>query len=140
MQKFQLNLFIYGTFLPEVVAPEIRPIMNSLDTLGVGYMRGKLYDLGNYPGAIFEPEGNWIIGRVYRLPEFSLVKFFDSQEDYNSHDLAESLFIRQIVPVQMQEGKAIECWTYIYNQTTSHFPSIESGDYLAYLRQKGRIA
>ena len=139
MQKFQINLFFYGTLLPEIASPEILPILKSLTSLGVGYMRGKLYDLGNYPGAIYDETGNWIIGRVFCLPEISLVKFFDQHEDYDPNDQDASLFIRKNVPVQMHEGKSIHCWTYLYNQTTSRFPPIESGDYLTFLNQKCRI-
>ncbi len=138
--KMTLLLFVYGTLLPEIAAPEVLPIVKSLDLAGIGYVRGTLYDLGNYPGAVLNEDAkSWIIGRVYRLPELSLIRFFDSFEDFNPSDKSVNLFIRQLTKVQMDSGDVKQCWIYTYNHRMSFCPVIESGDYLGYLRGQGKL-
>jgi hypothetical protein len=48
------HLFTYGTVQPDRAPDEIAPIMAQLRRVGKGFVRGLLYDLGNYPGAILD--------------------------------------------------------------------------------------
>ncbi|HSZ17651.1 MAG TPA: gamma-glutamylcyclotransferase family protein, partial [Terracidiphilus sp.] len=63
-------LFAYGTLQPGIAPGEIVPVVEKLGTVGEGFAFGKLYDLGKYPAAIFDPASAWIIyGTVFELPE-----------------------------------------------------------------------
>ena len=87
-------------------------------------MRGRLYGLGRYPGAV--PAANpdeWVRGEVYQMGDSTaLMAVLD---EYEGSD-----FERAVSSVQTEEGRKIECWVYLYvGRTPGRL--IESGDWLA---------
>ncbi|HEY1262905.1 MAG TPA: gamma-glutamylcyclotransferase family protein, partial [Terriglobales bacterium] len=62
-------LFIYGTLSPRHAPAEISGAVRRLRRVGKGSVQGKLYDLGEYPGAVLSKSGNAISGEVFALPE-----------------------------------------------------------------------
>lgn len=63
-------LFSYGTLRPELAPREIAVAVSQLRKAGEGFVRGTLYDLGNFPGAAIDPSSEFkILGAVYRLPQ-----------------------------------------------------------------------
>lgn len=126
-------LFVYGTLM-RPFRSEITSLLAKNSTfLATGQTRGFLFDLGSYPGLVYQPEVEaWVKGEIIRLhfPE----RFLPILDDYEMIDptaAEESEYRRTLIPVQTQAG-TLECWTYIYQQSTATYHQINSGDYLSY--------
>ena len=59
-------LFVYGTLLPELAPAKMAKAVARLKLVGTATIRGRLYDLGNYPGARLGGGGR-IRGRVFEV-------------------------------------------------------------------------
>ena len=63
-------LFAYGTLQPGLAPTKIARVTAKLRPVGEGFVRGVLYDLGGYPGAVADPSAiGKIVGTVMELPE-----------------------------------------------------------------------
>jgi gamma-glutamylcyclotransferase (GGCT)/AIG2-like uncharacterized protein YtfP len=61
-------LFVYGTLLPGVGPIRLRELTRRLRPVGLATVRGRLYDLGAYPGVVVDAVGDEVAGYVYELP------------------------------------------------------------------------
>ena len=123
-------LFSYGTLLPEHAPREIAPTVRRLRRVGQGFVRGKLYDLGDYPGAVLTRNGPLIRGLVFALPDDpSVLEQLDRYEEFDSSRPNGSLFVRKRRVVNLQNGKKIVCWIYAYNGSTDTASPLPSGRY-----------
>jgi len=124
-------IFVYGTLLGEFAPPEIAVVITKLELIGAGFVHGRLYDLGDYPGAILDASSETkIFGRVYRLPSDSdILNALDDYEEFHPHKSSQSLFIRKQTEAFLTSGEKIRCWVYEYNRNISFVSLIESGDY-----------
>jgi gamma-glutamylcyclotransferase (GGCT)/AIG2-like uncharacterized protein YtfP len=124
-------LFSYGTLLPRLAPPEIRPTVRRLRRVGKGFVRGRLFDLGEYPGAILSRTGSPIAGQVFELPDDpEVLSRLDEYEGFDRSDPSASLFIRQRRYVQLEGGGKIFCWVYTYNRPPTTARALKGGDYL----------
>ena len=74
-------LFVYGTLRPFVDIPMSRWLRHVARYVGPGRTRGRLYDLGPYPG--LRPahrSGEWVVGDVYRVRKPLVVRRLDRYE------------------------------------------------------------
>jgi|ERR1700757_868425 gamma-glutamylcyclotransferase (GGCT)/AIG2-like uncharacterized protein YtfP len=123
-------LFSYGTLLPRLAPPEIKPTMQRLRRVGRGFVRGQLFDLGEYPGAILSRKGPTIAGQIFELPDDpEVLKRLDDYEGFDRSDPQASLFIRQRRSVQREDGSKVFCWVYIYNRPLTRARALRGGDY-----------
>lgn len=129
------HLFVCGTLLPELVPEHLRGFVRSLTSVGEAFVRGTLYDLGEYPGAVLDANATGHIrGWVYRLPaDPTVLAALDDYEGFDPTDASASLFIRELVTATLATGEAVECWIYTYNRSVHLAPMILSGDYLQHL-------
>lgn len=131
-------LFIYGTLLPGRAPSRLAAVMATLQPLGPGSMRGRLYDLGRYPGAVSDStSAGRIQGEVFGLPDDrAALKTLDAYEGYNPAKPGESLFVRARRPVSLADGRKIRCWVYLYGQDPGKAPVVPRGDYRKLKRAK----
>lgn len=124
-------LFVYGTLQPGRAPAEIAPIVRRLRTVGDGFVRGHLYDLGEYPGVVLDETGEEIPGKIFRLPEEpEVLKRLDEYEEFDAAQPEGSLFVRKECPVTRRNGnKNLICWVYVYNQHAGVAPNTVSGDF-----------
>ena len=112
------HLFAYGSLQPGFAPADIAAVAAKLRPVGTGFVRGALYDLGSYPGAV--PDANAkgkIAGTVLQLPEdASVLRQLDEYEGFNPLAPEQSEFVRERLPVEMASGGAMECWIYRYNR------------------------
>ena len=132
-------LFVCGTLRRERVqnlSPEIAALMQSLRFVGIGKIRGQLFDLGEYPGAVVgENFGTNVLGEIYELPEPRAVfAVLDAYEGFIPGELEASLFARIQAPATLSDGSQIVCWLYAYNDWVATGQLIEGGDYVEYLK------
>jgi gamma-glutamylcyclotransferase (GGCT)/AIG2-like uncharacterized protein YtfP len=125
-------LFSYGTLQPGLAPGEIAPSVSQMREVGKGVVRGTLYDLGDYPGAILDPLSELeILGTVYRLPlDEEVLRRIDAYEAYYPESPEKSLFLRMVCPVKFDKGRTLPCWIYVYNGSTAGAPILRNGQFL----------
>jgi gamma-glutamylcyclotransferase (GGCT)/AIG2-like uncharacterized protein YtfP len=110
-------LFVYGTLmrgygLHALLAP-------GATLVGEGTVRGRLLDLGRYPGLV-EGAGR-IHGEVYRLDDSELLPVLDREEGYN--------FVRRRAVVTLAGGRRVSAWLYRYGGPCQRATPIPDGNY-----------
>ncbi len=124
-------LFAYGTLHPERAPDEIADLVGRFEPVGKGTVRGTLYDLGSYPGAVLE-EGSTrrILGTVFRLPAGDdVLRRLDEYEEFDPRVPQASLFIRRLREAELDGGRMVPCWIYEYNGSTADAAIVENGTY-----------
>ncbi len=118
------KLFIYGTLHPDHAPREIYDVVKTLRHLGKGTIRGKLYDLGEYPGAVLEKgTTERVQGAVFELPDDpGTLASLDQYEDFLPGHPENSLFVRSKTTVTLADGSQKRCWVYFYNRPPSAKP------------------
>jgi gamma-glutamylcyclotransferase (GGCT)/AIG2-like uncharacterized protein YtfP len=124
-------LFVYGT-LAEHPPREIADVVQRLELIGDGFIFGRLYDLGEYPGAVLGSCHDKIFGKVLRLPEDdaeTLLCRLDAYEGYDPKDPASSLFIRRRTTISRPNHSPVIGWVYEYRGSVKSRPLIKGGHY-----------
>lgn len=132
-------LFSYGTLLPELAPEEIASTVRRFRPVGRGRVRGWLYDLGGYPGAILSDAGRAIEGQVFQLPDDpEVLKRLDEYEEFDPGNPEGSLFVRKECSVDLDQAKKVPCWVYEYNRHPGSAASLLNGDFAKSRTQKSR--
>lgn len=97
------HLFVYGTLRSNAAGASL--LASGVQT-GAGTVGGVLYDIGTYPALILYGSSP-VRGEVWRLPASSL----SALDEYEG--VAEGLFRRVGVEVQMDDGSVCGCWIYV---------------------------
>ncbi|HLG34575.1 MAG TPA: gamma-glutamylcyclotransferase family protein [Bacteroidia bacterium] len=137
------KIFIYGS----LITPSnnfSKKIIDNSDYISDGKVKGRLYLLGNYPGAVIEESEKSIHdikGKLFRLNNTGVLKELDKYEQYFKSSPSKSLFIRRAVLVTDEEGIRHRAWIYIYNRPVDNRKSIRGGDYNRYrLSRRRKVA
>lgn len=128
------KLFIYGSLLKS--DNEFGRYLKKHATIyKPGKFKGKLYDVGEYPGAVHLPDTDYkVYGMIIKLDDIEeTLKYIDDYEGFGEYQLQPNLFIRKLLTVQTADGN-VKCWVYLYNHPITHLKQILSGDYLSYKR------
>ena len=99
--------------------------------MGPARVRGRLYDFGEYPGALLVPSSKTIIqGEVFELPSTrATLKALDQYEEFDPTNKEASLFIRTKTRARLTDGNQVDCWMYVYNADPGTAPLLADGDY-----------
>jgi gamma-glutamylcyclotransferase (GGCT)/AIG2-like uncharacterized protein YtfP len=110
-------LFIYGTLHPDRAPAEIVAAAHRLKPIGPATIRGHLYNLGEYPGAILDATAPTTIpGQLFTIPDAATLPALDVYEDFRPADPANSLFLRTQTTATKPDGSQHPCWVYVYNR------------------------
>lgn len=119
-------------------------------SLGRAHVRGHLYDLGAYPGAVaarpiegINKEGEdepKVWGHLLRLADpDALFAVLDAYEGFDAGNREASEFVRdQASVIHAGSGAAYAAEIYWYNFAVDGRARIETGDYLAHWAAKGK--
>jgi gamma-glutamylcyclotransferase (GGCT)/AIG2-like uncharacterized protein YtfP len=140
-------LFVYGSLLLPTGDAAVDGALSRAESLGLGHIHGRLYDLGDYPGARYAAPGSArvppkVLGRLLGIAEPD--PFFQVLDRYEGFDRSRPLaseFVRSTTAVSLVEsGRTVLSQVYFYNAETRRKPLIASGDYLAFrqARERGR--
>jgi gamma-glutamylcyclotransferase (GGCT)/AIG2-like uncharacterized protein YtfP len=124
------KLFVYGT-LRRGFEPHSYLRRRSARFLGEGSIAGRLYDLGEYPGAIpSDLPGDEIQGELYELknPRAHL-QVLDEVEEFDPEHPDTSLFVREPAEVRLKSGETVEAWVYFLPKKPRNARLIQSGDF-----------
>ena len=126
------HLFLYGTLLPSEAPKEIASVVKRFRRLGSAKVRGKLYDIGEFPGAILDPSSRTMIhGELVVLPsDDRSLQTLDRYEEFDPTDPQTSLFVRRKATVRMADGTSREGWIYVYNRNPGNAKLTRGGNYL----------
>ncbi len=133
MEEKSTYLFVYGTLLDER-NPYGAYLKEHCSFYQKGKFRGKLYDLGEYPGAIADPKSDsYIVGSIFLMNDAAaILKNLDNYEGFGVDYPQPNEFVRAFIAVETEE-QPIDCWVYLYNSPTKGFLQIASGDYMEYI-------
>lgn len=123
-------LFVYGTLLKGHQEDWKSEVGATL--VGRGRIKAELYDLGDYPGAVDADDlsKQSVFGEVYKLNHANYAfNLLDQYEECKPNDPGNSLFLRKVVPVTMQDGRREYAWAYFYNRGVKGATPIPSGNY-----------
>ena len=135
-------LFVYGTLRKGFAHPVKREIKDDVEWIGETFIRGRLFDIGKYPGAlrIDETKRGCIKGEVLKLTHPRKVfRILDQYEGFNANAPEDSEYRRDLELVRMPDGKEIKAWVYWYNVNVQGKRRIRNQDYLDYLKKKSSI-
>ena len=119
-----MKVFVYGTLLRGMSRFSL---LGDSQFMGLGFVKGVLYDLGDYPG-IREGYG-MVYGELYKIDNEKL-SVLDNIEGYDPAEEPNSLYIRKKSTVTLlTDGSTEEAFTYFYNQDLLQPDKIGSGDY-----------
>lgn len=121
-------LFVYGTLLdPKNSVGQF--LRSNAELFADGYFQGKLYDLGEYPGAVESnnPEDK-VYGSVFVLekPE-TVLRMLDEYEETGDQFAEPNEFIRTKTEIVVGKNEKLLCWIYLYNYPVDSGNQIESG-------------
>jgi len=126
-------LFAYGTLQLGCAPQQMEGVVARLREVGKGFIRGRLYDLGGYPGAV--PDANTpgkIFGTVLELPDVpEILRRLDVYEECDPKSLDTSEYVRELRKVELIGGGSLTCWFYRYNWETDERRMIASGSWLS---------
>ena len=109
-------LFIYGTLHPARAPAEVAAAARRLKPIGPATIHARLYNLGEYPGAILDASAPPIPGELFTVPDAATLAALDAYEDYRPTDPANSLFLRVETTATTPDGSKHPCWVYVYNR------------------------
>lgn len=131
------KVFVYGTFRQGF------PLHQYLQRgvvrfLGKGRISGRLYDLGEFPGALpSDSPTDEIEGELYQLGNASAqLGELDEVEEFDSDRPDESLFVRRLTNVELESGERLKAWVYFLPRKPAKARLIPSGDYTEIRRSR----
>lgn len=98
-------------------------LLGDLPLVGDGAIAGRLLDLGSYPGAVPDAQGE-VRGEVYRVPDPERWRVLDSTEGGQYH--------REEVTVRIDGGRELRAFVYWYRGSLDRGVTIPGGDYRAH--------
>ncbi len=122
-------IFVYGTLLDA----ENKYGLYLRDNSGFyspAKVRGKLFDIGQYPGVVLYPDGDdEVHGVLMQMddPE-TILNVIDIYEGFGSDQPQPNEFIRILADAETDHGP-VTCWVYIYNHPLANISQIASGKY-----------
>nr|WP_277348901.1 gamma-glutamylcyclotransferase family protein [Sneathiella limimaris] len=126
-------MFVYGTLRRDFPGPMIKEVRRYCQFVETGTVRGKLYDLGSYPGFVdVKKDAIDIVGDIMELKSPDALAVFDEYEECGPSDPKPWPYVRKRLPVLGAGGKKRSAWVYLYTRSTVGFTEINSGDFLTY--------
>lgn len=138
-QQNIFHLFVYGSLRSGFHSPAYEYISRYFNFVGDAKVKGKLYDLGEYPAAVPVDTDDFIIGELYVIKNQSEYSWAIGQlDDYEGVDVEEGetqLYRRELADIYIGDT-IVKAWIYWYNGDVTDKPLVGSGDILDYLKKK----
>lgn len=124
-------LFVYGT-LRRLSGHRMNGLLRSSQFIGEGYVAGRLYHLGRYPGMVPpRAAGDRVRGEVYRLGRTTLtLQRLDAYEGCSPFGAAPGEYRRTRTGARLDDGRTLCVWVYLFNGAVDARGYVPSGDYL----------
>jgi len=123
-------VFVYGTLLR---GERLNHLIQAANPRWIAAARtpGRLVDLGAYPGLIpARRRGQWVAGEYVEFEALeSVLPRLDSVEEYQPAAETQSLYVRRVVPVTLEDGAERRAWAYLYNRPFDPRRILPGGDW-----------
>ncbi len=130
IREIREYLFVCGTLRSAFAPDQVKPLLERMKLVSGATVRGRLYDLGEYPGAVLAESGGAIVGELLELPaDETLLQALDHYEGIAANAPSNGLFVRTRCHAALPDGRSVEAWIYVYNQPLDAARLIVSGDY-----------
>jgi gamma-glutamylcyclotransferase (GGCT)/AIG2-like uncharacterized protein YtfP len=128
-------LFVYGTLRAFVDVPMARWLRREARFVGSATTRGRLYDLGPYPGMLPAlRRGETVVGDLYRIVNPRVLRVLDRYEAGGS--MRNARFVRGRCFATQAGGRVRAAWVYRYRRRVASTARIRSGDYRVHYRAR----
>ncbi len=133
-------LFIYGTLRQSVPRSMHHLIEDVTVFIGPGWVAGRLYDIGSYPGLVpVRGPRPRVRGEVYALKDpRATLALLDDYEECAPRFRKPHEYRRERLAVVMDGGARVAAWGYVYVPPVRGLRLIRKGDYAVYVRRGGR--
>ena len=124
-------IFVYGLLKSNYVNEPAQFIRKNCELVSSGNFPGSLFDLGTYPGAVYDEESeSSVYGEVYQIiqNEEELVIFLDTFEGVGPDFEQPNEYKRELVPIKTEDG-IIKASCYLYNWNLDGLKVIANGRY-----------
>ena len=129
------HLFVYGTLRFEYPNPLAFKLRSQAIFAAKGSTPGVLYDLGWYPGAVFNAEARTrVVGEIYALGNAE--RLMAQIDEYEAIPEPNKRFHRMVIKVRLKRGSTVEAWTYETIELPATRRLIESGDFILHLQRR----
>lgn len=123
-------VFVYGT-LRRGGLRAMPAVFPGAKLVGTATVRGRLYDLGEYPGLLLGASASRVAGEVYEVDDETLGEMdaVEASDDYR----------RRRVEVSLDAGVSSACWVYVGEREPEFYSRhslIASGDWIAHAATK----
>jgi gamma-glutamylcyclotransferase (GGCT)/AIG2-like uncharacterized protein YtfP len=130
-------LFVYGTLRKGIASPVSKAIAEDMEWVGFSKVKGELYDIGTYPGAIPADSENFITGEILKINEpAKVLPVLDGYEGFDPGNGQASEYLRKMEWFDLNDGTRLRAWIYWYNFPVTGKRRITNNDYLQYLQTK----
>lgn len=133
-------VFVYGTLRRDFANEASSVLEQNASYAGQGFVRGRLFNLGSYPGLVLSGAPDEIVrGELYKIAHGrreSVLERLDEYEGCSSSDPQPHEYRRELTEVFRSTGGVASAWAYVLNQPTDGLDLIDSGDYLAWLASR----
>lgn len=143
MENNETKLFVYGSLRSGFHHPAYDYISKYFTLISNAKVKGRLYDLGDYPAAIPTVDNAFIIGELYELKNvdhFSwAIEQLDAYEGVTPEEGEFQLYKRELAEVFYNDSEVANAWIYWYNGKITDEPLISSGDVIDFINQKNKF-
>ena len=133
------KLFVYGSLRSFFRSPAYDYIARYFNLIGEATVQGKVFDLGEFPGAVPASDGSLIKGELYDIKnerEFTwAICQLDDYEGTLPEPHEKPLYRREIAEVMIND-LAVQAWIYWFNGDVTGKTLITSGDTVDYQQSK----
>ena len=102
--------------------------------VGKGFFTGNLYDLGEYPAAVFDPNiPRKVFGEIWKLINYEqTIAKIDHYEGTND---SPPEYVRQLISITTSNHQTLPCWVYLCVQSPENRPLILHGSYRRWIEE-----
>jgi gamma-glutamylcyclotransferase (GGCT)/AIG2-like uncharacterized protein YtfP len=125
-------IFVYGTLRKQISLNMHHLIAGHSEYFSNGTLRGTLYDVCGYPGAIESSDANdKVLGELYKmLDRKRVLALLDDYEECSERFPKPHEYSRKQLSIELLDGGSVVAWVYLYNHDVSKLQQIIPGDYL----------
>jgi gamma-glutamylcyclotransferase (GGCT)/AIG2-like uncharacterized protein YtfP len=125
-------IFVYGTLRKQMASSMHHLIAGDCGYFSDGVLRGKLYEVCGYPGAIESNDASdKVSGELYKmLDRKRVLARLDDYEECSGWFPVPHEFTRKLISIELAGGASVVAWVYLYNLDVSKLRQITTGDYL----------
>jgi gamma-glutamylcyclotransferase (GGCT)/AIG2-like uncharacterized protein YtfP len=142
MENSITKLFVYGSLRSGFHHPAYDYISKYFKLVSRAKVKGKLYDMGNYPSALPTNEEAYIVGELYELHDPNNFKWaieqLDDYEGLNPEEGEQPQYRRATTTVYFN-NETTEAWIYWFNGDVQGQPIIASGDIMEFIEHKRKL-